>query len=179
MKKTKLMIDLEICYNKPIEQILLETLKETGSYKKAGKKLKISDRTVSNYIETLGLGDKAIKYLTSRKRPFTEKEIQKIKEAKENESVYLKMEKYEDIFNKIKIGDVIKIYINPKRESGSKQYTDYKVIFKTAHILTVQQLGKPWNKTTVTVKDLICGDIQIKKTHYKSEEQNANKQRRY
>jgi len=82
VNKTKLMIDLEIRHNKPIEQILLETLKETGSYRKAGKKLKISDITVSNYIKTLGLSDKAIKRLNSRKRHFTEKEIQKIKESK-------------------------------------------------------------------------------------------------
>jgi len=173
------MIDLEIRHNKPIEQILLETLKETGSYRKAGKKLKISDITVSNYIKTLGLSDKAIKHLNSRKRHFTEKEIQKLKSQKENESAYFKMKKYGDIFDEIKTGDIIKIYISPKRETGSKQYTDYKVTFKTPHILTVQQVKKPWNKTTVTVKDLICGDIQVKKTPYKLEEQNANKQRRY
>lgn len=40
MNKTKLMIDLEMRHNKPIEQILLDTLKETGSYRKAGKSLK-------------------------------------------------------------------------------------------------------------------------------------------
>ena len=73
------------------------------------------------------------------------------------------MKKYGDIFDEIKKGDIIKIYISPKRETGSKQYTDCKVIFKTPHILTVQQVKKPWNKTTVTVKDLICGDIQVKK----------------
>ena len=175
MNKTKLMIDLEIRHNKPIEQILLETLKETGSYRKAGKKLKISDITVSNYIETLGLSDKANKYLNTRKRHFTEKETQKIKEAKENESAYFKMKKYGDIFNKIKIGDIIKIYISPKRETGNKQYTDYKVMFKTPHILTVQQVENSWNKTTVTVKDLICGDIQVKKTPYKLEKQNGKR----
>lgn len=87
---------------------------------------------------------------------YADKEVLKLLSIKENAEI---------IFDSIKlhqdISVSVKLYNSGERDM-KELHINGEVIQKTSHSFTVVDLLKPWKRATITINDIIQGDITIR-----------------